>query len=56
MRSLSLRIIVIECYSARGFPLEETSEHCFLSIRYYFGAVVSSIVLCHCYSLQYFCF
>jgi hypothetical protein len=28
-----LRIIVIENCSARGFPLEEASEHCFLSIK-----------------------
>jgi hypothetical protein len=33
MRSFVLRIIVIEHCSAGGFPLEEVSEHCFLSIK-----------------------
>jgi hypothetical protein len=28
MRSFVLRIIVIEHFSAGGFPLEEASEHC----------------------------
>jgi hypothetical protein len=36
MRSLVLRIIVIEHCSAGGFPLEEASEHCFLSIKVLF--------------------
>jgi hypothetical protein len=36
MRSFFLRIIVIEHFSARGFPLEEASEHCFLSIKVLF--------------------
>jgi hypothetical protein len=36
MRSFVLRIIVIECCSAGGFPLEEASEHCFLSIKVLF--------------------
>jgi hypothetical protein len=36
MRSLVLRIIVIEKFSARGFPLEEANEHCFLSIKVLF--------------------
>jgi hypothetical protein len=31
-----LRIIVIELFSAGGFPLEEASEHCFLSIKVLF--------------------
>jgi hypothetical protein len=56
MRSFVLRIIVIERCSTGGFPLEEASEHCFLSIKVLFGVVVSSIVLFHCYSLQYFMF
>ena len=33
MRSFVLRIIVIEHCSAGGCPLEEASEHCFLSIK-----------------------
>jgi hypothetical protein len=56
MRSFVLRIIVIERFSPGGCPLKEESEHCFLSIKVLFGVVVSSIVLFHCYSLQYFCF
>jgi hypothetical protein len=36
MRSFVLRIIVIECFSVGGFPLEEASEHCFLSIKVLF--------------------
>jgi hypothetical protein len=36
MRSFVLRIIIIERCSARGFPLEEESEHCFLSIKVLF--------------------
>ena len=36
MRSFVLRIIVIELYSVGGFPLEEASEHCFLSINVLF--------------------
>jgi hypothetical protein len=36
MRSFFLRIIVIEHCSAGGFPLEEASEHCFLSIKVLF--------------------
>jgi hypothetical protein len=36
MRSFVLRIIVIDIFSAGGFPLEETSEHCFLSIKVLF--------------------
>jgi hypothetical protein len=36
MRSFVLRIIVIERCSAGGFPLEEASEHCFLSIKVLF--------------------
>ena len=31
-----MRVIVIERYYSRGFPLEETSEHCFLSIKVLF--------------------
>jgi hypothetical protein len=31
-----MRIIVKECFSARFFPLEEASEHCFLSIKVLF--------------------
>jgi hypothetical protein len=31
-----LRIIVIERCSVEGFPLEEASEHCFLSIKLLF--------------------
>jgi hypothetical protein len=51
MITFVLRIIVIECFSTRGFPLEEASEHCFLSIK-----LLSSIVLSHYYYLQYFYF
>jgi hypothetical protein len=36
MTSFVLRIIVIERHSAGGFPLEEASEHCFLSINVLF--------------------
>jgi hypothetical protein len=36
MRSCVLRIIVMERYSAGGFPLEEASEHCLLSIKVLF--------------------
>jgi hypothetical protein len=36
MRSFFLRIIVIERCSIGGFPLEEASEHCFLSIKVLF--------------------
>jgi hypothetical protein len=36
MRSIFLRIIVIELCSVGGFPLEEESEHCFLSIKVLF--------------------
>ena len=56
MRSFVLRKIVIERFSTGGCPLEEASEHCFLSIKVLFGVVVSSIVLFHYYSLQYLCF
>jgi len=31
-----LKIIVIELFSTRGFPLEEENEHCFLSIELLF--------------------
>jgi hypothetical protein len=33
MRIIVLRIIVIDRFSNRGFPIEEESEHCFLSIK-----------------------
>jgi hypothetical protein len=33
MRKVVLRIIVIELFSVGGFPLEEASEPCFLSIK-----------------------
>jgi len=33
MMSVVFRIIVIESCSGGGFPLEEASEHCFLSIK-----------------------
>jgi len=36
MKSLVLRILVIERCSAVGFPLEEESEHYFLSIKILF--------------------
>jgi hypothetical protein len=36
MRSLVLRIIVIERCYVGGCPLEEASEHCFLSIKVLF--------------------
>jgi hypothetical protein len=29
MRNIVLDIIVIEIFSAGGFPLEEASEHCY---------------------------
>ena len=56
MRSFVFIIVVIEHCSAGGFPLEETSEHFFLSINVLFGVVVSANVLFHCYSLQYLYF
>jgi hypothetical protein len=36
MRIFVLRIIVIDLFSTRDFPLEETSEHFFLSIKVLF--------------------
>jgi hypothetical protein len=33
MISFVWRIIVIECFSIGGLPLEEASENCFLSIK-----------------------
>jgi hypothetical protein len=36
MRSFVLRIIIIECCFAECCPLEEESEHCFLSIKVLF--------------------
>jgi hypothetical protein len=36
MRSFILRIIVIEHCSTGDFPLEEASEHCFISIKILF--------------------
>jgi hypothetical protein len=36
MRSFVFRIIVIEHCFAGGLPLEEASEHCFLSIKVFF--------------------
>jgi hypothetical protein len=36
MKSFVLRIIVIECCSAGGFPLEDASEHCCLPIKLLF--------------------
>ena len=36
MITFVLDIIVIELCSAGGFPLEEASEHCFLSIKVLF--------------------
>ena len=36
MISLVLKIIVIECCSVGGFPLEEASKHYFLSIKVLF--------------------
>jgi hypothetical protein len=51
MRSFVLRIIVIDLFFARGFPIEEASEHCFISIKILFWYCVSSIVLFRYYSL-----
>ena len=56
MISFVLRIIVIERFSARGFPLKEASEHCFLSIKVLFGVVVSYTLFFHYYFLEYFLF
>jgi hypothetical protein len=36
MRIFVLRIIVIECFFTEGSPLEEASEHYFLSIKVLF--------------------
>ena len=36
MRSFVLDINVIEIFHARGLPLKEASEHCFLSIKVLF--------------------
>jgi hypothetical protein len=36
MRSFVLRIIVMDCCSVGGFPLEDASEHSFLSIKVLF--------------------
>jgi hypothetical protein len=36
MKRFVLRSIVIERYSTGGFPLEEASENCFLSIKVLF--------------------
>jgi len=36
MRNNVLRVIVIERFSTAGCPLEEASEHCFLSIEVLF--------------------
>jgi hypothetical protein len=36
MRSFVLIISVIEHFSAGGFPLEEASQHCFISIKVLF--------------------
>jgi hypothetical protein len=56
MRSFVLRIIVIERCSAGGFPLEEASEHCFLSIKVLFWCCGFIYCVVRCYSLQYLCF
>jgi hypothetical protein len=47
MKSFVLRIIVIEHCSARGFPLEEASEHCFLPIKvlFWFCGFIYCVVL-----------
>jgi hypothetical protein len=52
MRSFVLRIIVIEHCSVGGCPLEEASEHCFLSIKVLFwccGFILccSVVILCN---------
>jgi hypothetical protein len=52
MRKLVLRIIVIERCSAGGCPLEEASEHCFLSIKVSFwccGSLHFVVPLVFCY-------
>jgi hypothetical protein len=56
MRSFVLRFIVIECYSVRVFPLEEASEHCFLSIKVLLWCCGSIYCVVPHYSMQYFCF
>jgi hypothetical protein len=40
-------IIVIECFSAGGYPLEEESEDCFLSIKilFWFCGFIYCVVL-----------
>jgi hypothetical protein len=48
MRSLVLRIIVIERCSVGGCPLEEASEHCFLSTKvlfWYYGFIYCVVSL-----------
>jgi hypothetical protein len=60
MRSFVLRIIVIEHCSARGCPLEEASEHCFLSIKVLFWCcgfiycVVPCVILCNISVFSYY--
>jgi hypothetical protein len=54
MRSFVWRIIVVELCSVGGFPFEEATEHCFLSIKVLFGVVIPYNSLFCCYSLQYF--
>jgi hypothetical protein len=43
----SLEIIVIECYSTRGFPLEEACEHFFLN-QSVISVVVLILFMCYC--------
>ena len=43
----SLEIILIECYSTRGFPLEEAREHCSLNQSVIFVVVLISFS-CYC--------
>ena len=43
----SLEIIVTECCSTGGFPLEEAREHCFLNQSVIFVVVLISF-LCYC--------
>jgi hypothetical protein len=59
MRSFFLRIIVIEHHSAGGFPLEEASEHCLLSIKVLFQCCgvtycVSFLLFSAIYMFSYF--
>jgi hypothetical protein len=59
MRSFVLRIIVIERFSTGGYPLEEESEHCFLSIKVLFwccGFIYCVVLLLFSVEFMFFVF